>query len=155
MVGGAIALKDQVSGKSAIITVTYNKVPNLDIFLKAAPLVDYIIICDNSSDQKVIDYLSEFCEDNAKFVLLQNGANLGISMAYNKAVAYAQELGVFWLYFFDDDANFDVAWLESARLSWLELEAKGVPVGLLAPIISNDSKYLRSTLGYAESLFGY
>jgi glycosyltransferase involved in cell wall biosynthesis len=140
-------LKDQVSRKSAIITVTYNKVPDLAIFLKAAPLVDHIIICDNSSDQKVIGYLTEFCKGNAKFVLLQNQANLGISKAYNKAVAYAQKLGVFWLYFFDDDANFDVAWLETARLSWLELEAKGVPVGLLAPIISNDSKYLRSTLG--------
>lgn len=133
--------------KSALITVTYNKVPNLENFEKAAEYVDYVIVCDNSTDSKVISYLEGFCAHKQGFIFLKNNANLGISKAYNKAVAYARELGVFWLYFFDDDANFDVAWLDVAKRSWLELEQRGVPVGLLAPIVSNDSRYLGSSVG--------
>jgi GT2 family glycosyltransferase len=133
--------------KSALITVTYNNVPNLQNFEKAAEYVDYVIVCDNSTDSKVISYLEGYCARKDGFIFLKNNANLGISKAYNKAVAYAQELGVFWLYFFDDDANFDVAWLEVAKRSWLELEQRGEPVGLLAPIVSNDSRYLGSSLG--------
>lgn len=135
------------NAKSAIITVTYNKIPSLKIFEKAAGMVDYVIICDNSSDPSVIGYLESYCISHPKFVLLKNSENLGISKAYNKAVAYAQKLGVFWLYFFDDDANFNVEWIEEARYSWQELEASGVPIGILAPIISNNQQYLDNSLG--------
>lgn len=136
------------TGKSAIVIVTYNKVPNFAIFEEAADSVDYIIVCDNSSDPHVIDDLSGYCQRHSKFIYIQNNANLGISKAYNKAVAYAQQLGVYWLYFFDDDANFDVAWLRAAKKAWLELEAQNKPVGLLAPIITNDKEYMHSTLGF-------
>jgi GT2 family glycosyltransferase len=136
------------AGKSAIITVTYNKIPVLANFERAVEIVDYVIICDNSSDSSVIDYLERYCKANPKFVLLKNNENLGISKAYNKAVAFARKLGVFWLYFFDDDANFDVEWIGSAKDSWLELEAGGVPVGILAPIISNNPEYLHSNVGF-------
>lgn len=135
------------AGKSAIVTVTYNKVPNFTIFEEAADLVDYVIVCDNSSDLQVIKRLDNYCKLHPKFVYLLNGANLGISKAYNKAVAYAQKLGVYWLYFFDDDANFDVAWIAAAKKSWRELETQHISVGLLVPIISNDKEYLRSNIG--------
>jgi GT2 family glycosyltransferase len=139
---------DTETGKSAIVIVTYNKAPNFAIFEEAADSVDHIIICDNSSDPQVIEALSAYCQRHPKFVYLQNHANLGISKAYNKAVAYAQKLGIYWLYFFDDDANFDVTWLSDAKKSWLELEAQHSPVGLLVPVITNDKKYLHSTLGF-------
>lgn len=135
-------------GKSAIITVTYNKIPALVNFERALERVDYVIICDNSSDTSVTGYLEGYCKSNPHFVLLKNNDNLGISKAYNKAVEYARQLGVFWLYFFDDDANFDVEWIGSAKSSWLELEAAGVPVGILAPIISNNPSYLHSNVGF-------
>jgi rhamnosyltransferase len=138
---------DAESGKSAIITVTYNKVPNFAIFEEAANSVDYIIICDNSSDPHVTQELAAYCQRHPKFVYLPNNANLGISKAYNKAVTHAQKLGVYWLYFFDDDANFDVAWLSTAKKSWRELQAKNVPVGVLVPIITNDKEYLHSNIG--------
>ena len=77
------------SYKSAIITITYNKIPNLNIFEQAAEFVDYVIICDNSSDSKTILYLSDFCKAHPKFLFLKNSTNLGISKAYNKAVALA------------------------------------------------------------------
>jgi rhamnosyltransferase len=136
------------SGKSAIITVTYNKVPNFTIFEEAADNVDYIIICDNSSNPQVIEELTAYSKKHPKFVYLLNNANLGISKAYNKAVAYAEKLGVHWLYFFDDDANFDVAWLNTAKQSWRELQAKNVPVGILVPIITNDKEYMHSNVGF-------
>ena len=66
----------------------------------------------------------------------------------NKAVALAQNLGVFWLYFFDDDAQFDPRWISIAKESWQELKAHKTPVGiLLAPIVTNDSAYLDSRIG--------
>ncbi len=136
------------SEKRAIVTVTYNKVPSLGNFEKASAFVDYVIICDNSSDPQVINQLAKYCKSHSKFLFLQNNANLGISKAYNKAVAYAQSLGVFWLYFFDDDANFEVDWLEAAQVAWKDLEQQNVPVGLLAPIITNNPQYLHSALGF-------
>ena len=135
------------SGKSAIVIVTFNKVPNLSIFEEASGLVDYVIICDNSSDRSVIEGLKSYCQSHSKFVLLQNHVNLGISKAYNKAVDFARRIGVYWFYFFDDDANFDTAWLGVARSSWRELEAQNIPVGLLVPIISNNKQYMHSDLG--------
>ncbi len=138
------------TAKSAIITVTYNKVPSLRNFEKASELVDYVIICDNSSDPFVIGYLERFCSSHPKFVLLKNNENLGISKAYNKSVAFAQTLGVFWLYFFDDDANFDVDWIRKAKSCWRELTLQEVPVGVLAPIITNDEGYFNSTLGFTD-----
>lgn len=134
--------------KTAIITVTYNKVPALDNFQRAATYVDYVIICDNSSDPQVIARLQKYCERHPKFLLLQNNANLGISKAYNKAVAYARSLGVFWLFFFDDDAHFELNWLQEAPAAWRALEAQNVPVGLLAPIVTNNPQYLHSNLGF-------
>jgi len=133
--------------KSAIITITYNKIPNLNIFEKAAKLVDYVIICDNSSDYETITYLSNFCNNHDKFVFLKNDTNLGISKAYNKAVAYAQSLSVFWLYFFDDDAQFDLRWISFAKNSWLDLKKEGVPVGILAPIVTNNPAFVGSNIG--------
>ena len=133
--------------KSAIITVTYNKIPNLQPFEHAAKFVDYIIICDNSSDAKTITYLSNYCSDKPKFVFLKNDTNLGISKAYNKAVALAEKLGAFWLYFFDDDAQFDPRWIRIARCYWVELQKNEVPVGLLSPIVSNDAAYVGKTIG--------
>ena len=84
-------IKPAISTKSAIITITYNKIPNLKIFEQAAKLVDHVIICDNSSDSDTILYLSDFCSKHPKFVFLKNDTNLGISKAYNKAVALAQK----------------------------------------------------------------
>lgn len=133
--------------KSAIITVTYNKVPDLTVFEAAASQVDYMLICDNSTDSNVTQILESICRCDHKFVLIKNHENLGISKAYNKAVAYAQKLGVFWLYFFDDDAHFDAQWLSKAKSAWRQLEVSGVPVGLVVPIISNDEKYVNSNLG--------
>jgi len=139
------------SNKSAIITITYNKIPSLKIFEQASEFVDYVIICDNSSDAQTILYLSDFCKSHPKFVFLKNDINLGISKAYNKAVALAQNLGVFWLYFFDDDAQFDPRWISIARRSWSELEGLGLRVGILAPIVSNNIQYLDSTIGLKSS----
>ncbi len=148
MAGAFSGGKKLYSGKSAIITVTYNKIPNLKNFARVTPFVDYVVFCDNSSNLQVISGLEDFCSTNPKFVLIKNNSNLGISKAYNKAVAYVQKLGVFWLYFFDDDANFDADWIDKAMHSWRELERQGVPVGVLAPIISNDERYVHSTLGF-------
>lgn len=133
--------------KSAIVTITYNKVPNLSIFEQAAQQVDYVILCDNSSKPQISQRISQYCSSHPKFIHLFNNANLGISKAYNKAVAYAQKLGVFWLYFFDDDAQFDLNWITLAKNSWQKLEAQRQPVGILSPIVSNDPKYLRSSIG--------
>ncbi|MCW4001455.1 MAG: glycosyltransferase [Candidatus Bathyarchaeota archaeon] len=135
------------SGKSAIITVTYNKVPDFSCFEAASPMVDYVVICDNSTDKQVTSRLDEYCRCHPQFVLIKNHENLGISKAYNKAVSYAAALGAYWLYFFDDDAHFDAEWLIKAQAAWRWLEASGVPVGLLVPIISNDEKYVNSNLG--------
>jgi GT2 family glycosyltransferase len=119
----------------------------LKIFEQAAKLVDYVVICDNSSDSSTILYLSAFCKEHPKFLFLKNDTNLGISKAYNKAVALAQNLGVFWLYFFDDDAQFDPRWISVAKESWQELKERRTPVGILAPIVTNDSAYLDSRIG--------
>jgi GT2 family glycosyltransferase len=136
--------------KSAIITVTFNRVPNLKILQQAAETADYIIICDNGSDSQTIAQLVNFCNWNPKFILLRNNANMGTSRAYNKAVAFARQLGVFWLCFFDDDAQFDPSWLRMAMNLWHDLEELGLPVGILVPIVSNDPHYLHSTLGLSS-----
>jgi GT2 family glycosyltransferase len=139
------------SAKSAIITVTYNKVPDFSFFEDAVPLVDFVVVCDNSTNPQVTACLDEYCRQHPPFHLIRNGKNLGISKAYNKAVAYAEAQGAFWLYFFDDDAHFSLEWLSKAKHTWRELEASGVAVGILVPIISNDKKYVHSTLGIKPS----
>jgi rhamnosyltransferase len=135
------------TGKSAIVIVTYNKAPEFAIFEEAADSVDYIIICDNSSDPDVIKDLSSYCQRHSKYIYLQNNANLGFQKPTTKP-SHMPTARCLLLYFFDDDANFDIEWLSAAKKAWLELEEQNNPVGLLVPIITNDKEYMHSTLGF-------
>lgn len=125
---------------TAAVMVTYQRFPYLESLQAALRSVDFLVLVDNGSDKEIVDALRRFAHDHSpKCILIENGANLGISRAYNIAVARLDELGVSWFYFLDHDAIFNEALFSDAKALWHQLVDSGVHVGMVVPIVSDDS----------------
>lgn len=138
-------------GKSCVIIVTYNKIPNLkpinDALLEAH--IDGLIVVDNSNrNDLIIGIKLQFLTDiSSKYSLIENHENLGISRAINKGLAKAIEEGYEYIYLLDDDAVVSKYHFSQLRKEYEYLVNKGEKVGIVCPIVSNNYEQMDKKIG--------
>ena len=130
------------NSKKALVCITYNSIPDFNNIFRALEIVDYAIIVDNGSEKPIVDELKKYCAGSEKIFLIENSENLGISRAYNKAVEFSKTLEIQWLFFFDSDANYSNSYFTEMMVCWMENSSKGLKVGIVSPIVCDDSGLL-------------
>lgn len=123
--------------KKALISVTYNSLPNFDNISEALASMDYAIIVDNGSNEKIVGDLERYCANSKNVFLIKNGSNLGISKAYNKAVEFSHTRDIYWLFFFDSDATYSRLYFNEMMKCWEESSSKGIKIGIVSPIVGD------------------
>lgn len=141
------------AANTAVCMVVYNHRPDVPSLETALRHVDRLVLIDNGSHPEVRAALAGFASRFPGRVLVwENGANLGLSKAYNRALAGLKELGVEWVYFLDHDATFGDRFFEETRNAWTDLERGGARVGIVVPIATDDPRLANSTLGFRRAL---
>ncbi len=123
--------------KKALISITYNSLPNFCNITLALSTVDYAIIVDNGSSEEILSDLERYSADSERVFLIKNGKNLGISKAYNRAVEFCRTIDVYWLFFFDSDANYSLSYFVELSKCWIESSGKGIKIGIVSPIVGD------------------
>jgi GT2 family glycosyltransferase len=145
--GGAPSSK----GKSCVIIVTYNKIPNLKQINNALleGHIDGLIVVDNSNrNDLIIGIKLQFLTDiSSKYSLIENHENLGISRAINKGLAKAIEESYEYIYLLDDDAVVSKYHFSQLRKEYEDLVNKGEKVGIVCPIVSNNYEQMDKKIG--------
>ncbi len=138
---------DQRERKTAIIIVTYNRVPNLENLRSCLNYVDYIFIIDNGSKCEVIENLKIFASDcEGRIFLHFNKTNLGLSTTINAAVELFYKYGIYWFYIFDQDAIVDKMLFSETRKIWDQCKAAKWNVGIVVPIVGDQEVLLGQNL---------
>lgn len=128
--------------------LVYNHVPDFRSVEKVLPYVDRFYFIDNNSGESVRSELKTFCNAHSPCsVLLENDANLGISKAYNQAIALAMQQGAYWVHLLDHDATFDASLITRCRETWKQHAAHGVKLGMVVPIVADDPALLHRKVG--------
>jgi len=136
------------SGKVAVCMVIYNHLPDFTALETALRHADWVVLIDNGSFPDIRNELARFvARFPDRILLLENGSNLGLSRAYNQALTELKKHDVHWLYFLDHDATFGDRLFEETRNSWAELERRGLRVGVVVPIATDDPQLMNSTVG--------
>ena len=130
------------NSKKTLVCITYNSIPDFNNIFRALEIVDYAIIVDNGSEKPIVDELKKYSVSSEKIFLIENSENLGISRAYNKAVEFSKTLDIHWLFFFDSDANYSNSYFTEMMVCWMENSIKGLKVGIVSPIVGDDSGLL-------------
>jgi hypothetical protein len=129
--------------------LVYNHIPSFAALESSLGHVDYVVLIDNASRPDVRAALRQFCSRYpTQCILIQNESNLGISKAYNQAVARLVSQGIYWVYFADHDAYFEEPFFIETRKAWRTLEGRGVAVGMVVPIVTDDPALFNTTLGF-------
>ncbi len=140
--------RENRAGKVAVCMVVYNHLPDFTALETALRHADKVVLIDNGSSSEIRAELDRFVSRFPdRILLLENGSNLGLSKAYNRALAELKKHEVHWLYFLDHDASFGDRLFEQTRAAWTELESRGYRVGVVVPIATDDPRLMNSTLG--------
>lgn len=137
-----------VGGKTAVLMVVYNHRPDVPSLEVAVANSDRVILVDNGSRPEIVQALRDFAgrfPDQVEVV--ENGANLGLSKAYNGVIGPLGAEGFDWLYFLDHDATFGAALFAESKRTWSVLEAAGDRVGVVVPIATDDPRLAGTNLG--------
>lgn len=136
---------------SCVIIVTYNKIPNLEQinYHLMVGHINGLIIVDNSNKNEILTGIkSQFLDKiSSKYTLIENHENLGMSRAINKGFKRAMEEGFEYMYLLDDDANISSTHFIELREEYENLVKKGERVGIICPIVSNNSNKLNEKIG--------
>ena len=136
-------------GKVATLMVIYNHIPDVPTLETAIRHSDELVLIDNGSRPEVRSQLVEFQSrfpERCRVIL--NEKNLGLSQGYNRAIEQLATEGFYWLYFLDHDARFDDRFYTETRAAWDTLESRGVKVGVVVPMVTDDPKYLGNRAGF-------
>lgn len=137
----------ELDGKSVLLVLVYNHVPDRESLTRALGQVDHIILIDNHSNPDVVGQLRRFRDAHTEqCILVENDENKGISRAYNDAIRCLVGREVCWLHFLDHDAIFDEKLFVETRALWISLSQRGIPVGIVAPIVTDDPRVRDSHL---------
>ena len=132
----------------------YNHRPDVASLEVAVRHADLLALIDNGSDPGTRAALEAF---RARFpdrvLVVGNETNLGLSRAYNRALAALRERGLYWIYFLDHDATFGPTFFEETRRTWAELEGQGERVGVVVPIATDDPAVQNTNLGIRRRTF--
>ncbi len=118
---------------TTIIVVSYNKLPYtrlcLESLLQSRPLPGEILVVDNGSQDRTIQYLQEqypaLAEDaGVEFALLENDSNVGAPTARNQALQMAK--GQFISFMANDAAVSSRNWLQILRHTLEENDDTGI-----------------------------
>jgi GT2 family glycosyltransferase len=135
-------------GKTAVLMAVYNHRPDVPSLEVAVAHSDLLLLIDNGSDSEVRASLHQFADRHPGHArVLENGANLGLSKAYNLALADLKKQGVYWVYFLDHDATFGPAFFEETRAAWENLERNGSRMGVVVPLATDDPDVKDTSLG--------
>lgn len=138
--------------KAGTFVAVYNHVPDLRSLEVALQCTEKLVLIDNGSRADVVAELRKF---QARFPdrcqLVESDQNLGLSKAFNRAVARLRAEGIHWLYFLDHDASFTERFFLETRTTWASLEAQGERVGVVVPIVTDDPSLLDERLGFHRS----
>lgn len=130
---------EQSEQKTAIVIVTFNRIPNLENLSSCLNYVDYIFIIDNGSKREVVENLKIFASEHNPRIFLQfNETNLGISRPINVTVKSFERYGIYWFYIFDQDAVVDTSFFLETREVWNHCKKKGKKVGIVVPIVGDQ-----------------
>ena len=129
--------------------VVYNHLPDVPSLEAALAAVDRLVLVDNHSSPEVREALEAFAHrfpQKCRLVALTE--NAGLSRAYNAVVRDLRAEGIHWLHFFDHDATFTERYFRETHRVWQQLLARGLPVGVVVPIVTDDPTYQHRRLGF-------
>ena len=103
-----------------IITVIYNRrisrirsMPQFEAFISRYPEAGWII-ADNSTDDVIVQENRETASLKNWLRYVECGGNIGLSRAYNRAIAMIPQEEAYWIMLSDDDTYFSMEYLENA-----------------------------------------
>ena len=103
-----------------IITVIYNRrisrirsMPQFEAFISRYPEAGWII-ADNSTDDVIVQENRETASLKNWLRYVECGGNIGLSRAYNRAIATIPQEEAYWIMLSDDDTYFSMEYLENA-----------------------------------------
>jgi rhamnosyltransferase len=92
------------NGVCAVIVAFRPRVEDLGNLAEVRPQVQDLVVVDNGSPEETLQSLRS-ASRVLKFVLIENGDNLGIGAALNIGVRWAQSNGSHWVALFDQDST--------------------------------------------------
>ena len=141
-------------GRQALLMTIYNYRPDVGSIDVALRHVDYVIFIDNSSDSSVSEYVDDLVAQRVdKCVLIRLGRNLGLSRAYNLAIDRAKGLGATMVFLVDHDAILSEDLFIHSNELWSLLTERGVKLGGIVPIVSDDRTLLNRGIGLRRRFF--
>ncbi len=120
-----------------IITVIYNRrisrirsMPQFEAFISRYPEAGWII-ADNSTDDVIVQENRETASLKNWLRYVECGGNIGLSRAYNRAIATIPQEEAYWIMLSDDDTYFSMEYLENAirRIRHEQKPWKETPAG--------------------------
>lgn len=120
-----------------IITVIYNRrisrirsMPQFEAFVSRYPEAGWII-ADNSTDDVIVQENRETASLKNWLRYVECGGNIGLSRAYNRAIATIPQEEAYWIMLSDDDTYFSMEYLENAirRIRHEQKPWKETPAG--------------------------
>jgi rhamnosyltransferase len=91
------------NGVCAVIVAFRPRVEDLGNLAEVRPQVQDLVVVDNGSSEETLTLLRT-ASRQLKFILIENGENLGIGAALNIGVKWAQADGAKWIALFDQDS---------------------------------------------------
>jgi rhamnosyltransferase len=92
------------NGVCAVIVTFRPKVEDLGNLAAVRPQVQDLVVVDNGSAEETLKFLRNASRE-LKFILIENGENLGIGAALNIGVRWGKSNGSQWVALFDQDST--------------------------------------------------
>jgi rhamnosyltransferase len=133
------------NGVCAVIVTFRPRAEDFENIAAVRPQVERLVVVDNGSPEEKIRLLRAASRD-LDFVLIENGANMGIGAALNIGVKWAEASNSKWVTLFDQDSTITDNFISQMITGFEDAAAQG-NVGLLVP------RYIDPQSG-AERIFG-
>lgn len=150
-----------------IVTVVYNRdiesiasMPEFERLKVRHPEVDLIIV-DNSTDEDILEHNRGIAsvKDNLRYI--ECGGNIGLSRAYNRALATIPPAESFWVMLADDDTHFSMEYLENGckqiqqetKLSHKKKDSlRRNPLQMLCGVVKTDGGWISPRTEHSKEM---
>lgn len=137
-----------MDAKICLIVILYN--PSEEIIHRLCRYNAEMIIVDNTPEVN-ITYSDRL---NAKFRYISLADNRGIACAQNVAIQKAKELGFDYVIFFDQDSEYDIAFVEKMIEEYKEIKRQDPFIATLGPaVVDKDTNLLYKSESSSDKLF--
>jgi GT2 family glycosyltransferase len=139
---------------SCVIIVMYNRVPELAKIFDAinTNIIEGLIVVNNSANNQLQDILySSIPNELSSCIHLYKNYNIDkMAGALNLGIREAIKLGYSMVFLLDDDAHLSDNFFRIQLENMNTQLSKGVKVGILCPIVSNDEHLINKQIGKAS-----